>query len=1065
VGRREVLLITAGSRLTGGIGEYHGKSSTVDYIVGNVLPCQSRLSGVLTSLMRRFRQPRTALAAGGDAADPSPASDPVEPAPPDAAPPDGTSETTRVLAEPPTAAEGAPGDAPESAGGRLRLLALALWVGRRLLRWRTRSAGTDPQAPALAPAAGRRRWTLRRKILFATGITVVSSLLGVSGAGGVYASGIPLPGDPKGPQASVLYYSDGHTVLARLGVANRTDVALSEVPRAVRNAVLAAEDRQFYDHFGLSLRGVARAGWADLFGGSQGASTITQQYARNAYLTQERTAGRKAKEMVLAVKLEQRYTKDEILERYLNTIYFGRNAYGIAAAARAYFGTTTGKLTVAQGAVLASVIKDPWGFDPASDEAAARGRWQWVIDAMVAGSWLRPSEAKRQTYPQVLARNEAGQSLSGPNGLVVDAVERELEARGIAPQVLRTAGLRVVTTIDAHTQQAAVDQMAALATAGADLHGALVAVDPDSGAVRAYYGGRQGQGYYDDAVAPRPPASTFKPLVLAAGLGEGISYLSRWDGSTPRVFPGRLGVPLRNQQGQNCPDCTLDESMVRSLNTPFYALAEQVGASKIRDLAVNMGVSEQYAGQPSLVDLKGDPRPGRTRPDISIGRYPVSPVDLASVYATFASGGLRANRHLVDQAVGADGEVWYRAQLGTTRVLDRSVAADVTTVLHHVAVHDGEPTGHQAAAKTGTQQWGNTSDNQDAWMAGYTPQLATVVWVGRATPGPIRDAAGAPIAGDGLPARLWRDFMTAALDGWPSEALPTPAHLGRTDAGDAGKTKRDAGKATTKPGGPTLVDHTRSGGRTLALTFDDGPSRDTGPVLDVLAQYHIKATFCMVGEQIAENRAVVARMVAEGHELCNHSMHHDDLATMTTDKIKDDLTGTITAVHRAAAGARVAYFRAPYGSWGESPAIGATLGMTSLTWTVDPEDWDTPGVDAIVAAVGEQLKPGGLVLMHDGGGDRTQTVEALKILIPRLLAAGWTFDLPAVTVAPVTIGDTDPAPGTSTAPGPSAGTSTVPTPGPSGSSGPADDPGAGSSNPPSGGSSHTTTQPGPSAGA
>jgi peptidoglycan/xylan/chitin deacetylase (PgdA/CDA1 family) len=416
-----------------------------------------------------------------------------------------------------------------------------------------------------------------------------------------------------------------------------------------------------------------------------------------------------------------------------------------------------------------------------------------------------------------------------------------------------------------------------------------------------------------------------------------------------------------------------------------------------------MGIAKSYGGVPSLVDQKGDPRPGRTRTDISIGRYPVSPADLASVYATFAAGGTRAQRHFVQSVTGAGDEPWYTSSVTTGRVLDSQVAADVTTVLHNVAVHDGEPEGHPSAAKSGTQQWGNTTDNQDAWMAGYTPKLAAVVWLGKPTPGPIRDASGAPITGDGLPAQLWRQFMSDALRGQPAAALPAPAHLGRTNVGDA----REAGDRKDKPAsgnpasGPKLVDRTRSGGRSLALTFDDGPSEYTGAVLDALAKYHVKATFCLVGEQVAGNAATVGRIIAEGHELCDHSMRHDDLSTMKADKIKKDLQGTIAALRAVSADAKVNYFRAPFGAWGESPAVATALGMSPVTWTVDTGDWETPGVDAIVRTIHDQLKPGGIVLMHDGGGNRTQTAQALAIVIPQLLAGGWTFDLPASNATPI----------------------------------------------------------------
>jgi membrane peptidoglycan carboxypeptidase len=613
-------------------------------------------------------------------------------------------------------------------------------------------------------------------------------VLTVLASGGMvaYAASVPLPTDPVVAQASVLFYRDGRTVLARVGVTDRTDVPLARVPLAVRRAVLAAEDRGFYGHAGISLRGIARAALADVFGGaSEGASTITQQYVRNAYLTQQRTAGRKAKEAVLALKIERRYTKDQILERYLNTVYFGRGAYGIEAAATAYFGTTVDRLTPAQGAVLAAVIKDPTNFDPAVDAAAARNRWRYITTTMLHLGW---ATGAMPGYPAVAPRSDG--AVAGPLGLIVDQVERELAARGVPAQEVRTGGLRVVTTIDANTEQAALDQVARLRTGQpAGLHTALVALDPDTGAVRAYYGGEHGSGYFDDASAARPPASTFKPLVLADGLLHGISYRSLWDGTSPRDFPDRLGVPLVNHDDLQCAACPLDDAMIDSLNTPFYALAERLGPARIRNLALATGIPASYDGKVSLVDQPGAPTPGRTRADIALGIYPVTPADLATVYGTFAAGGVRAERHMLDSVTGPDGRLWYRAVPQRTRVLPAPVTADVSAVLAEVADAHAPVPGRPAAAKTGTQQFGDTSDNSDAWIAGYTPQLASVVWIGRAEPGPIRDASGDPIEGDGLPATLWAGFMGAALAGQPPAALPPPAHLGSPDVGDAAQAR------------------------------------------------------------------------------------------------------------------------------------------------------------------------------------------------------------------------------------------------------------------------------------
>ena len=848
------------------------------------------------------------------------------------------------------------------------------------------------------------------------------------GVAEAYIDSVPLPGAPSAPQASVLYYRDGRTILARVGTTDHSDVRLAAVPLPVRQAVLAAEDRDFYSHSGVSARGVVRALVADVGGAHQGASTITQQWVRNAFLTQDFSVNRKAREFALAVKVERQYTKDEILEHYLNTIYFGRGAYGIAAAAHAYFGVTVDRLTAAQGAVLAATVKDPYRFDPAVDRGAARQRWQWIVRAEQDQAWL---PAGAVAYPAIAPTRPGA---DGPNGLVVDQVERELAAHGVTPQTLHTQGLSVVTTLDAVAQQSAVKHVAAqLKAQPKGLQAALVALDPQTGGVRAYYGGDRGSGYFDYATALHPAASTFKPIVLAAALRQGIGYRSRWDGSSPRIFPDRMGVPLRNHNNQQCPDCTLEAAMVDSLNTPFYAVTEQIGADRVRDMAVNLGIPARYGQTESMVDAKGDPTPGRTRAEIAIGRYPVAPGDLASVYATFAAGGVRHDRYFVETARRADNRtVWKAAPTGRP-VLDSGVAADISTVLSAVVKGDDVVPGRPAAGKTGTQQWGNTKDNQDAWMAGYTPDLAAAVWIGKAVPGPIRDDEGKPIEGDTVPARLWRDFLRSSLSGQPKTSLPRAAHVGRSDVGDAGKNhstgKSPDSAANVKPADPGYapVVHTAHTGKRLALTFDDGPSEYTPQMLDLLKQYGIKATFCMVGENVGWYPQTVQRIVAEGHALCNHSLHHDDLGIVSADKSRADIAATDDAIAKAAPGSTVTYYRAPYGDFGPSAKVAAGMGHTPLGWLVDPDDWMLPGPDVIADRIEHQLTPRAVVLVHDGGGDRKQTVTALKKLIPKLLADGWTFDLPEVTQRAHPLATSPPSPSSSASPSASATPGTDPT--------------------------------------
>jgi membrane peptidoglycan carboxypeptidase len=660
------------------------------------------------------------------------------------------------------------------------------------------------------PLRRRRRW-----IALAASTFVVVVAFATLGA--VYAATrIPLPGEVVNPQTSVLTYSDGRTELARIFAENRTDVSLSRVPKHVQYAVLAAENRSFYRDPGFDWKGISRAVWNNVRGRDvQGGSTITQQYVKNAYLTKERTFSRKFKELVIAVKLDRQYTKAQILEWYLNTIYFGRGAYGIQAASEAYFGKPVDQLTVAEGAVLASSIRSPALYDPQTHMDRARARWEFVLDGMVKERWLSPADRVRQVYPKVLPR-DAGRdnAQSGPRGYIVQQVREELVHLGIDESELNRAGLRVQTTIDRGAQdaaEAAVRQV--FQGQPANLRQALVAVSPADGGVLAYYGGPTGNGF-DYAQAWRAPGSSFKPYTLAAALersvkgepvgDEGIvTVYSRLDGTSPREFQG---VEVHNSGDAQCPDCSILEAMKRSINTVFYDLAIQVGPSNVADLAHRMGIPARRTDndQPTLqVD-------GVTDGSIGIGRYEVRPIDQATGFATFASGGVLHPTHFVQRVTDAHGNVLYDFDRDSPqrprRVLDAAVANDVTYALEPVAEwsHDALADGRPSASKTGTQQLGETPDNQDAWMVGFTPQVSAAVWVGTDHNEPLRTADGRIIYGSGLPGQTWKAFMDAWLAGREQKAMPGEVEVRATDgpAGTSSPTATSApptGQATRTP--------------------------------------------------------------------------------------------------------------------------------------------------------------------------------------------------------------------------------------------------------------------------
>jgi membrane peptidoglycan carboxypeptidase len=656
-----------------------------------------------------------------------------------------------------------------------------------------RPAGGGPGGKKARSKKQRRRRRLKIALGTLLGLFL---LLGVF-VGVVYATTeVPDPGSVQNSQTTVVYYADGTTEMARLGDTNRTNVALTDVSEPARNAVLAAENRNFYSDPGISFTGIVRAAWNNLTGGStQGGSTITQQYVKNAFLTADQTFSRKFQELFLAVKLDNEYSKDEILENYLNTIYFGRGAYGIEAAADTFFGVPAAQLTPQQGAVLAVQIRSPSSYDPEANPEGAQDRWGLVLDAMVEEGWMTQADRDASVYPPVLPRPESSALgiPTGPEGLVVSQAISELEARGYSDEQIRAGGLRITTTVDKTTQDAALAAVAEVMDGQPDnLRQALVAVDPRTGGVRAYYGGDvgAGDGAVDYAQARRQPGSSMKPYVLATALDQGISVTSRRDGSSPQTFPDR-DAPVRNSGGASCGACTLVEAMTRSLNTTFYGLAYEVGPENVRETALAAtGMPDTWPANGGLLDdqptLTAPNSGGVTGSSIGIGEYEMRPIDQATGFATFASGGVRHDAHFVARVTDTAGAVLLdNSAPAGEQVMSEDVANDTTFALEGVAQYsrralDG---GREVAAKTGTQGI-DADDNSDAWMVGYTPSLSTAVWMGTDGYQPIRNDDGAIIYGAGLPGAIWQQFMDTVLEGTPEEDLPDrPAIRGDTGEG------------------------------------------------------------------------------------------------------------------------------------------------------------------------------------------------------------------------------------------------------------------------------------------
>ncbi|GAC1441796.1 MAG: transglycosylase domain-containing protein [Mycobacteriales bacterium] len=595
---------------------------------------------------------------------------------------------------------------------------------------------------------------------------------------GYVSTDIPKPSDRATNEASSIRYADGGEI-GRLGTDNRKLVPLSAVSDPAQKAVLAAEDRGFYTEPGISPRGIFRALVANLRGGGvqQGGSTITQQYAKNAYLTQQRTFTRKIKEFFISLKLAHKLSKNKILENYLNTIYFGRGASGIEVAANTYFNVHASQLTVAQAAVLASSIRSPAGYDPSRHATRAKDRWNYVLNGMVKKGWLSPSERAGVTYPKVLAPGEGGgkaNDRSGPNGFVIDQVVEELSRHGFPEDRLAAGGYVVQTTIRQKAQQAAVEAMKALPAPNpkdrSAVQGALVAVRPGTGEVYAYYGGHNGNGGFDYASSGKgvQPGSSFKPFTLAAALDQGIGLGTQVDGSSPQTIGG---VVVHNDQGDPpLGQVDLVKATELSVNTAYYNLAKKVGPSSIADIAHRAGIP---AGD-VLADAGGSPTLG-----ITLGVYRVHVIDQAAAYATFANKGVAAKPFFVKAVRDHDKNTVYAVKQVNNKAFGEDVAADATYAMQQV-VATGTGTRAQLTARPAAGKTGTTSENTNAWFCGFTPQLAAAVWVGRGDGTPLKGVLGSSdgVYGGTVPAQVWKAFMDATLQGEPVLNFPPRANVG-----------------------------------------------------------------------------------------------------------------------------------------------------------------------------------------------------------------------------------------------------------------------------------------------
>jgi membrane peptidoglycan carboxypeptidase len=580
---------------------------------------------------------------------------------------------------------------------------------------------------------------------------------------------VPQPNELATAETSVVYYDDGKDEIGRFAEVNREIVTLDDIPEHVQLAVLAAEDRGFYENEGISPVGIARALWNNIRGGdTQGASTITQQYARNAYLTQEQTITRKVKEAILAIKLSRSQTKDEVLEDYLNTIYFGRGAYGVQAASQAYFGKDVAKLSVEQGAVLAAIIRAPSSYDPADGkeqkQALEARTLDYVIPGMVSQGWLTEADADEITKLPKIKDPKALNNYRGQTGYLLDMVRDELKELGFSKSEIDAGGLRVTTTFNEQAQDAAQ-------TAGTEgfppepnqgVKLGLASLDPTTGAVVAIYGGKNWEkSQFNNAIAPVPIGSTMKAYTVAAALRNGFTLASTFNGNSP-LFVEDDGVTaeINNQGDQSYGSAvSLEYATEQSINTAFVDLTEQMGAEEVAKAASDAGL---------------DPAPD-VNAQITLGSASYSPLAMASGYGTFANEGVHTEPFVVQEVTDADGSVLYESEVEETRGFSEDLAAEVTYDLTQVVSSGTGATasglGRPAAGKTGN------NEGLTAWFVGYTPQLVTAVAfhreLGKDPLAPLNGVAYQDVfTGAGFPTSIWTAYMTMALDGEPVEEFP-----------------------------------------------------------------------------------------------------------------------------------------------------------------------------------------------------------------------------------------------------------------------------------------------------
>jgi membrane peptidoglycan carboxypeptidase len=574
---------------------------------------------------------------------------------------------------------------------------------------------------------------------------------------------------------STVYAADGKTVLGVFsGPQFRDPVKLAQVSKVMITAVLDTEDHGFYVHGAFDVSSIARAAFHDLSGdpGLQGGSTIAQQLTKQLYLSPKQTLSRKIEEVVLADRMEQHYSRDRILEAYLNTVYLGDGSYGVQAAAQTYFGEPASRLNLAQSALLAGMIQDPNGYNPVLAPAAARDRRGQVLQRMVAYHDITPSQAAAADASPLPVPVPPAPPAPATDSYYLTQVRDLLLGPGSPlgqtyPQryaALFEGGLHIYTNLEPSAQAAAEHAVTADSPpSGSGFQEALVSIDPATGAVRALVGGAPGAHYDVITQGRRQPGSGFKLFTLLAALKEGYAIHDTVDGNSPCAikFPGNDSLvtnPIKNYTRAEGGVMTVTAATANSVNCAYIRLAHEVGLAHVVAMARDLGISEVTAADDVI-------------PSMVIGSVAVHPIEMAAAYAAVADGGVYHPPSFISRIVDRSGTVVYQGLQPGRRVVSQQVAAEADQALQAVVRYGtgvaAALAGQPVAGKTGT-----TDNNVDAWFNGYTPQLESTVWIGNPAAETPMVIDGAPVYGADYPARTWHDYAAAVLAAQPATPFP-----------------------------------------------------------------------------------------------------------------------------------------------------------------------------------------------------------------------------------------------------------------------------------------------------